>query len=101
MITPRELKDRYERGENITAGRYAKALRDESRRRIACAYSEELVRRVRALLRPRSLLEAGVGEATTLRGVLEQFADPDLHSYGFDLSWSRVRAALVGAEGRS
>lgn len=114
MITPRELKDRYERGENITAllrgesgadhnteqiielaydlqtGRYAKALRDESHRRIACAYSEELVRRVRSLLRPRSLLEAGVGEATTLRGVLEQFADPDLHSYGFDLSWSRV-----------
>lgn len=114
MITPKELKDRYERGENVTAllrgesgaehnteqiielaydlqtGRYAKALCDESRRRLASAYSGELVRRVRALLRPRSLLEAGVGEATTLRGVLEHFADPDLRSYGFDLSWSRV-----------
>ena len=114
MITPRELKNRYERGENVTAllrrencadhnteeiieiaydlqtGRYAKALRDESRLRIASAYTGELVRRVRALLRPRSLLEAGVGEATTLRGVLEHFADPDLRGYGFDLSWSRV-----------
>lgn len=39
---------------------------------------------------PASLLEAGVGEATTLVNVLRRMKRGPAQAYGFDLSWSRV-----------
>ena len=48
---------------------------------------------------PGSILEAGVGEATTLINVLSKLKDiPDLSAYGFDLSWSRIKCAQEYAE---
>ena len=52
-------------------------------------YTSELVRTILSLCKPASILEAGVGEATTLSGVL-QGLDTDIDSFGFDLSWSRI-----------
>lgn len=40
-----------------------------------------------------SILELGVGEATTLAGVLSRFKSLKLFSSGFDLSWSRLHYA--------
>jgi ubiquinone/menaquinone biosynthesis C-methylase UbiE len=40
-----------------------------------------------------SILEVGVGEATTLCGILNIFGRNDLVSYGFDISWSRLSFA--------
>lgn len=37
-----------------------------------------------------SLLEAGVGEATTLANVLRQLPHRPAHALGFDISWSRL-----------
>ena len=37
-----------------------------------------------------SLLEAGVGEATTLANVLRQLPQRPAHALGFDISWSRL-----------
>lgn len=42
-----------------------------------------------------SVLEVGVGEATTLAGVLSSLALPHISAFGFDISWSRC------AHGRS
>lgn len=39
------------------------------------------------------LLEVGVGEATTLVGVLQNLGQQVGKSYGFDISWSRVNVA--------
>ena len=39
------------------------------------------------------ILEAGVGEATTLVGVIKSLSLPNLDFYGFDLSWSRIMIA--------
>jgi SAM-dependent methyltransferase len=39
---------------------------------------------------PASLLEAGVGEATTLVNVLARMTKAPEQAYGFDLSWSRI-----------
>jgi hypothetical protein len=39
------------------------------------------------------LLEVGVGEATTLAGVLKRLDRPDVAAMGFDISWSRVNVA--------
>lgn len=38
-----------------------------------------------------SLIEAGVGEATTLGNVVEHLKDRPKEVYGFDLSWSRIK----------
>ena len=40
-----------------------------------------------------SVMEVGVGEATTLAGVMKSINRPDLATLGFDVSWSRIRVA--------
>jgi len=40
-----------------------------------------------------SILEAGVGEATGFRHVVENICVPTERCYGFDISWSRIRVA--------
>jgi len=40
-----------------------------------------------------SLLELGVGEATTLNGVLRLLSTDIVDVYGFDISWSRIAVA--------
>ncbi|OJJ19302.1 hypothetical protein BKI52_21040 [marine bacterium AO1-C] len=44
-------------------------------------------------LAPQSIMEAGVGEATTLANVLANTDNNSLQAYGFDLSWSRIKYA--------
>lgn len=41
-----------------------------------------------------SILEAGVGEATTLANLIPKLQNTPKKIYGFDLAWSRVRYAL-------
>jgi hypothetical protein len=53
--------------------------------------SREIARIISTLCTPRSILEAGVGEGTTISGVVKHLESVD--SYGFDLSWSRVAFA--------
>ena len=55
-------------------------------------YTSEIAKTILSLCKPVSILEAGVGEATTLSGVLQNMGS-DVSSYGFDLSWSRVAYA--------
>ena len=40
-----------------------------------------------------TLLEVGVGEATTLCGVLSELGGKVKKSFGFDISWSRIKVA--------
>ena len=42
---------------------------------------------------PNSVMEAGVGEATTLANVLRFMRRPPAHALGFDISWSRIAVA--------
>lgn len=41
----------------------------------------------------KSILEVGVGEATTLSSVISALEIPNLNSFGFDVSWSRLSVA--------
>jgi ubiquinone/menaquinone biosynthesis C-methylase UbiE/uncharacterized protein YbaR (Trm112 family) len=116
MTTPRELKALYEQGTNISAymrqerrverntseiietayelqtGSYIAAMDDPARSKHQKEYTAEIARTIRSLCDPRSILEAGVGEATTLSGVLAHLGVA-VNSYGFDLSWSRIAFA--------
>jgi len=116
MHTPRQLKMLYEQGQNISeilredigvdhntkeiieisydlqAGSYVEALSEKDvadRKKMYCA---EIVKTIRSLCQPQSILEAGVGEATTYSGVLLGL-EQHIPSYAFDLSWSRVAYA--------
>jgi len=44
------------------------------------------------------ILEVGVGEATTLTGVMKAITAQDICAYGFDLSWSRISVAQKWTE---
>ena len=116
MITPTELKALYAQGTNLSAslreeagtqcnteeiielsydfqtGSYIAGMEDEARRQYQKAYTEEIAKTILSLCKPTSILEAGVGEATTLSGVVKHMGG-EIKTYGFDLSWSRVAYA--------
>lgn len=116
MYTPRELLELYKQGENITqllreeqglqhntaeiieiaydlqAGFYTTAMKNADYAKYKSEYSSEIAKTILSLCQPVSILEAGVGEGTTLSGVLQKLG-PEVSSYGFDLSWSRVAYA--------
>jgi len=108
-----ELKQRYTDGENITAllrqradrntesaievaydlqaGSYVHALDEPAVRKQKEQYGADIGDLIAGLGHFATLLEAGVGEATTLSFVLQQL--PGTHGFGFDLSWSRIAVA--------
>jgi ubiquinone/menaquinone biosynthesis C-methylase UbiE len=116
MLTPRQLKTLYEQGKNISeilreemevdhntkeiieisydlqAGSYTKALNKKDVAERKKRYCAEIVKTIQTLCQPQSILEAGVGEATTYSGVLLGL-EQQIPSYAFDLSWSRVAYA--------
>lgn len=127
MVSPRELQLLYQQGQNISetlrgahgvsdnttgiieisydlqTGSYIRAMSDPEVSAHKKTYSAEIARTIRALCNPSSILEAGVGEATTLSGVVSEL-ELGVKSYGFDLSWSRVAFArkwLASNENRS
>jgi uncharacterized protein YbaR (Trm112 family) len=118
MISPRQMKELYEKGENISsllrdvqgggrntennieisydlqAGSYINALKDEKMAAHKKEYAAEIAQIILSLCEPSSVLEAGVGEATTLARVIESFsASHSVNFYGFDLCWSRIAYA--------
>jgi uncharacterized protein YbaR (Trm112 family) len=117
-ITPQQLLDAYERGENITqilrqaggvsqntqeiiemaydlqAGSYVEGMADPRKRKFVAHYSAAIANEIRKLVKhARNVLEAGIGEATTLSGVLKSLRHDPRSAYGFDISWSRVAEA--------
>jgi hypothetical protein len=117
-----DLKAAYARNENITrllrepnglgtndpsailiaydlqAGSYVRALDDRDYHEAHGRYADAIAA-VLAPLRPRSLLEPGVGEATTLRAVLSRIVlPPRVAIFGFDLSWSRIHVGRLHCE---
>lgn len=116
MSTPRELQALYQQGVNITqllkneqglhrntdeiievaydlqAGSYISSLDNAQFSEYNELYTSEIANTILSLCEPVSILEAGVGEATTLSGVM-RFLKADIEAFGFDLSWSRVAFA--------
>jgi ubiquinone/menaquinone biosynthesis C-methylase UbiE len=116
MLTPSQLQTRYRQGHNITAllreeagtghntehiietaydlqtGSYIAAMADPAMAEHKADYAQAIASLIESLGGCRSLLEAGIGEGTTLSGVVQRLRSPAA-VYGFDLSWSRVAFA--------
>ncbi len=123
MTTPNELKKMYEQGQNINAflrekagvhhnteniieisydlqsGSYIALMSDEKMVEHKKQFSHFLVQTIKSLCEPTSIMEAGVGEATTFSGVLSQFRTGTT-GIGFDLSWSRLAYARGWLKGQ-
>jgi hypothetical protein len=74
---------------DLQAGTYVDATRNNP------DYIDLWCRQLAALLNPYItqgdyILEVGVGEATTLTGVIKAVSCKDVSAFGFDISWSRV-----------
>jgi hypothetical protein len=116
-MNPSELKAAYERGENINAllrknfgslinteeiieisydlqaGSYIGAMQNPVHAAHVDNYAREIARLLHQYGSPSSLLEAGVGEATTLARVLQSYGHKEIEAHGFDLCWSRIHRA--------
>lgn len=115
-----EVKRLYEQGENVMqwfrekagaeanslesilisydlqSGSYVKALKDPQHQAKLDEYTAAIARALQPL-GAQTLLEAGVGEATTLRGVLEKLQPSPERVFGFDIAWSRIAVAMAYA----
>jgi len=77
---------------DLQAGTYVEGARaNPAEKRRWCRQLADLIAPV--LPRGGSLLEVGVGEATTLTGVLTELGTGGGRALGFDISWSRIKVA--------
>lgn len=77
---------------DLQAGTYVDSVRRNPE--FNKAWCKQLADLIDPLLPPNgTLLEVGVGEATTLSGVLSELGNTVEKSFGFDISWSRIKVA--------
>jgi SAM-dependent methyltransferase len=82
----------------LQSGSYVRAAQDPIRRAELDRYTAEIAS-VLESLESKSMLEAGVGEATTLCPMLERMKRKPEVVGGFDISWSRLAFAQRFARG--
>lgn len=78
---------------DLQSGSYIKHIREDP------GFNEKYTRAISKIINKfdtkwNSILEAGVGEATTLANLIPKIKITPKKIYGFDLAWSRVRYAL-------
>jgi len=74
---------------DLQAGSYTKnLLNNEELEQFYIDYTNELSKEIKVLCTPYSIMEAGIGEASTFANTLDNFAN--IKSYGFDISFSRL-----------
>lgn len=76
---------------DFQAGSYIKEYEKEPK--IKDMYCKQLAGIIDGLGNYDSIIEVGVGEATTLGNVLKLIKNKSISSYGFDISWSRIKYA--------
>ena len=115
-IIPSEIKKIYHEGKNISsylkekldlknnndeiielsydlqAGSYQDKWENPELHKLYKLFTKEVANTILSVISPKSIMEAGVGEATTFCGVLDNLPK-DIKSYGFDISYSRVSYA--------
>ncbi len=76
---------------DIQSGSYTRS--DEQKPEVRENYTDALAKVLNQLDGFSSIMEAGVGEATTLSRLLPKLQQQNYTAYGFDISWSRIKYA--------
>lgn len=77
---------------DIQSGSYVESARRD--KNFIDKWCKQLSNVVRPLIESDdTILEVGVGEATTLVGLMNELSSKKITAYGFDLSWSRISVA--------
>lgn len=76
---------------DLQSGKYVEAFKKDPSSYFRCY--EQYINILKNLGSFHSIMEAGVGEATTFRAITEQLDIPSNNCYGFDISWSRLKVA--------
>ncbi len=76
---------------DIQSGSYTEG--DMKRPEVRDHYTNALAKVINQLSPFESIMEAGVGEATTISKLLGKLAQQNYKAYGFDISWSRIKYA--------
>jgi ubiquinone/menaquinone biosynthesis C-methylase UbiE len=84
---------------DLQAGSYIEVYK--SNREFNGLYTGTLAKLIDGLGQQNSILEAGVGEATTLANVVENMTYKPTYSCGFDISWSRIHCAKAFAASKN
>lgn len=85
-------KDIIEMSYDLQSGTYIDSMNSSEIKSFNNKYTSKLANIIKSLTETDSILEAGIGEATTFSGVIENLS-LETDCYGFDLSWSRVAYA--------
>ncbi|MGO5072720.1 methyltransferase domain-containing protein [Clostridium sporogenes] len=76
---------------DFQAGSYIESYKKQPK--IKDRYCKKLAQTIDNMGDYNSLIEVGVGEATTLGNILKLIKNKSALSYGFDISWSRIKYA--------
>jgi len=122
-VTAKKLRDKYRQGHNIMSylrnlltedtnhikaieisydlqsGDYSSAMKNPEYLQYKQNFCHSIANHFAELEHYDSIMEAGIGEATTLATLLD-YIPQSTNSYGFDLSWSRVAYAKKWLEGQ-
>lgn len=83
-------KDMIELSYDIQAGNYSKVFMDKQWKNKLDLYAKEISKYILSTnIKINTILDAGIGEATTMGEVLKNLPN-NIKAYGFDISWSRV-----------
>jgi SAM-dependent methyltransferase len=83
---------------DLQAGTYIGVYK--SHREFNNLYTGTIASLLESLGNHKSILEAGVGEATTLANVVEKMTNKPEYACGFDISWSRINYARAFAQSK-
>lgn len=75
---------------DIQTGEYQKKWEKENLKEFYDRFTKEIADIILSICKPTSILEAGIGEATTFVKVLKHLNIENLNAFGFDISWSRI-----------
>lgn len=78
---------------DIQSGEYQKKWDKEQLKEFYNKFTKEIADIILSICKPTSILEAGIGEATTFVKVLKHLNIENIKAFGFDISWSRILLA--------
>lgn len=84
---------------DLQAGTYIETYKNN--RAFVDLYTGAIAELIEGLGNHQSVLEAGVGEATTLANVIEKMENKPGFACGFDISWSRINYAKAFARSKN